>query len=750
VPEPDTAQLANPQKPLLFLSYARRDASDLADRLKCDLEADGYRVWLDRPEIKPGGEWEHKIVDGLRAAQLLVALLTPSAVRRSTDLANADAIDSVCLDEISFARFATPPTAVVPVMAQPCEPPFSIFRLDYVDMCAWRDSEDRYQAGLQRLLAGIEEALGGKVTYRSQINDLQPWDFAAFLYEKRRDFCGREWLFDEIDLWLKSSPDPALLITGDPGTGKSALVAELVHRNPGGQVIAYHCCQADVLATIEPARFVRSIAAMIASQLPSYAARLNDPPIRSALAEETCGRDPFSAFDSGVLTPLQAILAPDDELRYLLIDALDESLPHGAQSGGGTIVDLLSTFIERMPGWLRLVATTRKEPAVLQRLAGLRAREIAAQDRRNIDDIQQYLRQQLQTPDLSQQLVQTGLSLDDAIARLCQHSGGNFLYAQQVCTGLARGLYRLSDLEAVPTGLNSHYRRFFLRQFPDPGVFETVRPALETLVAADTPLSRKVLSNAIETDEMYGLSGMLRPLGGFVVSDESGLRLFHRSLADWLTDPARVGDLFHVDINNGRRRLTDSILAATADKADWVRAMQLRESLLRQLVATAQWEKFDELTADLSFVKSVNTLGWSVLFPQLVQSAPVAQRDHLRTLPRVFANMGWTLAKAGDDGNAVFMFYRAFDAIVGLVKRDHSTAPWLSQLLVDLTDVPEDLSKYLYHVGLTSERQPVSDYADIAFILLGEAINLVERAGLAVPERASKWRDGMRTRWPHI
>jgi hypothetical protein len=617
-------------------------------------------------------------------------------------------------------------------------------------MCAWQDSQDSYRAGLQRLLAGITDALGGKVTYRSQINDLRPWDFAAFLFEKRRDFCGREWLFEEIDLWLKTSREPALLITGDPGTGKSALVAELVHHNSRGQVIAYHCCQADVLATIEPSRFVRSIAAMIASQLSGYAARLDDPPIRSALAEEACGRDPFSAFDSGVLTPLQGLPAPDGEPRYLLIDALDEALPQGGQSGGGTIVDLLSTFIERLPGWLRVLATTRKEPDVLQRLAGLRADEIATQDQRNTDDIEQYIRRQLQTPDLSRQLTEAKLSLHDVVLRLTTHCDGNFLYAKQVCTGLARGLYRLSDLEAVPSGLYGHYRRYFLRQFPDPALFETVRPALETLVAADTPLSRKVVSSAAKTDEQYGLSGMLRPLGGFVIADETGLRLFHKSLADWLTDPGRVGDAFLVDINNGRRRLTDSILAATTDKADWVRAMQLRESLLRQLVATGQWEKFDELIADLSFVKTINTNGWSVLYPQLVQSAPVEQRDHLRTLPTVFVNIGWTLAKAGDDGNAVFMFYRALEAFVGLVNRDRSTASWLRQLLVEVTDVPEDLFSYLYSRDLTHENDAVSHHAGIACMRLGQAINLVERAGLAVPERALKWRDGIRGRWPDI
>ena len=40
-------------------------------------------------------------------------------------------------------------------------------------------------------------------------------------------------------------------------------MAELVHNNPHGQVIAYHCCQADTQETLQPWRFVRSIAAVV-------------------------------------------------------------------------------------------------------------------------------------------------------------------------------------------------------------------------------------------------------------------------------------------------------------------------------------------------------------------------------------------------------------------------------------------------------------------------------------------------------
>ena len=60
-----------------------------------------------------------------------------------------------------------------------------------------------------------------------------------------------------------------------------------------------------MLATLEPARFVRSIAAMMASQVPGYAARLEEPEIKNALDFEACSIDPFNGFEAGVLTPLQ-------------------------------------------------------------------------------------------------------------------------------------------------------------------------------------------------------------------------------------------------------------------------------------------------------------------------------------------------------------------------------------------------------------------------------------------------------------
>jgi hypothetical protein len=289
----------------LFLSYCRRDAKLLADRLCIDLSAAGYDVWQDTREISTGTDWQQEIVDGLRSAQVVVGLLSPHSVRMSTT--SADGVASICLGELTYALFNPPSQPVIPVMAAPCEPPLCLFHLDYTDMTAWQQSEEKYQAGLQRLLAGIQAAMRGEKRFRGWYHQLRPWDFAPFLYEKRREFCGREWLFDELDAWRVAHAESTLLITGDPGTGKSALVAELVHRNPHGQVLAFHCCQADTPETLKPGRFVRSIAAMIASQLEGYSQRLSEPHLEEILGEEYSDKDPASAFEEGILVPLQSL-----------------------------------------------------------------------------------------------------------------------------------------------------------------------------------------------------------------------------------------------------------------------------------------------------------------------------------------------------------------------------------------------------------------------------------------------------------
>lgn len=553
-------------RPRLFLSYGRRDAKTLADRLVQDLETLGYEVWQDTRFLHAGSGFMAAIQDGLRATQVLIAVLSPHAVRVARDPSNPDGLDSVCLDEISFARFACK-IPIVPIMGVTCEPPLPIFTLDYVDLVAWEQSEDQYQAGLKRLQEGIEGALRMEPPrFRKWVHRLHPWDFAPFLAEKRQGFSGREWLFEEIDRWRQSNQEPALLITGDPGVGKSAIVAELVHRNPGGQVLAYHCCQADTPATLQPGWFVRSLAGMIASRLDSYAVLLDHPTIDKVLEETASDADPATALEAGILIPLQSLPAPEQGIRYLLIDALDEALLfQGNASGAKNIIDVLASRMRRLPPWLRIVVTTRRESTVMTALkrGNMRTKELNATDPRNRSDITQYIRARLQVTPLAEEVAKSGLA-SGAVAEVLQRkSDGNFLYVKQALDALQVGDYTLVQLFNLPPGLEGLYQDFFARHFPalnNPTPTESpdqgaTRRLLEVVVAAQEPLSLKQLTRALGEDDCDQTSHLLSRLTVYLPMRDGLVRVFHKSFADWLAKP---GHNYHVKARLGHASLAEA------------------------------------------------------------------------------------------------------------------------------------------------------------------------------------------------
>ena len=88
------------------MSYGVRDASEIAERLRCELSARGYDVSQDVKRIRAGRPWDEEVPEGLRNSQVVLALLSPYSVRRALDADNSNATDSVCLDEIAYARGA--------------------------------------------------------------------------------------------------------------------------------------------------------------------------------------------------------------------------------------------------------------------------------------------------------------------------------------------------------------------------------------------------------------------------------------------------------------------------------------------------------------------------------------------------------------------------------------------------------------------------------------------------------------------
>ncbi len=543
-------------KALIFQSYGWKDAADVAQRLAVLLRAAGYEVWIDRERIrestKPEEQFPEEIRRGITDADVILVLISPHSTRLPGDADNIDNGASVCLNEVIFAHEGRKP--IVPVIVVPCEPPFLINIVKRIDLSERAMTEDGLREGVAEILEAIEVARQrGASMFIPQLERLHPIDFRNELIRGARDFTGRKWLFDRLAAWLNGKGN-CLVIEGDAGSGKSAIVSELIRRDPDGHMLAYHFCRADQAMTIQPAEFVRSLAAMIGGRIEAYGVALAGDDLRSRLVGDAATADPLSALLGCVINPLSAL--PPLGLRYIVVDALDEALPAATARRGLSIPQLLARVLPDLPPWLKLIVSTRRD----ERIAALF--QHADHIRLNDDD-------PLQREDVARFLAKQfdAASAGDDPARAAERaaigkavigrSAGNFLYAQQVAEAVDRGEISLGEVDALPTGLGAMFARAFQHHFPDAASYATAERLLGVILAAKQPLTIQELAMASGLGLNDGVRPVIEALTGYIVpiGADGGpvYGVFHKSLADWLTDPAAGS--YRVDVAAGREQL---------------------------------------------------------------------------------------------------------------------------------------------------------------------------------------------------
>jgi WD40 repeat protein len=396
-----------------------------------------------------------------------------------------------------------------------------------------------------------------RLTYRWP----QAWDFEAYMEEKRGgSFQGREWLFREIDAWRASGEARALLIRAAFGVGKSALLAEYVRRQRGEAVLAWHFCQHDTQATLRPGTFVRSIATQLAQNLPAYREAVEESlDLQKALDEADA--DPGSSLEAAVLAPLSRLSAPPQS-RILVIDALDEGLELAGGAGTRTtIVDLLARKAGRFPPWLRVLASSRPNPAVLTPLSSAFApAEIDAGAEGNREDLRAFVLARCAAAQVSARLAAAGLTPQDCADLLLTRSGGKFLLVVHALRDLASGALTPGDLASLPPGMDSFYLDFFQRRFgADAARYGEVAPLLSVMCAAQEPLTRAELSEVLEIS-LRSVQMIQARLPDFLRLRAERLSFDHASLKEWLTLDGEDGlpraAVFAIDLSDARARLT--------------------------------------------------------------------------------------------------------------------------------------------------------------------------------------------------
>ena len=346
-------------------------------------------------------------------------------------------------------------------------------------------------------------------------------------------------------------------IKGGPGFGKSAIAANIVHRQRGS-VAANWFCDSKSSELKDPNKFLMTIAFQLSIKLKEYRVQLLQKlGLSGETLHESCEEIRREIIKKSTQDLFLTILAEpmaglwQDKKHVVVIDALDEA---SDDHGNNRITELISKELINLPEWIGVFVTSRPEAEVINRLSGYKPFEIDANDHRNLSDLRNWYQEYIGKRDVLQKLpIAEQQQVEDL---LIARSGGMILFLKIVEEGLQEGSLTLSEIEGHETGLPGLNRRYydsFQHRFGG-DYEESVKPLLRLMLAAGDALPDDLACEVLGWNSEQFLACRIR-LGCYVNETIAGYELFHQTLAEWLID--KSSGPFYLDQALGRQMLAD-------------------------------------------------------------------------------------------------------------------------------------------------------------------------------------------------
>lgn len=552
-PAPLSAKADKPKR--IFFSYGHDANRELVDRFKADLEDRGHQVWIDYKEIGSWDDWKGAITRGIHDAQLAIAFLSIHSTRDP----------GVCRNEVAMAlqHFGK----VYPVLVEevPRESiPVTIAHLQWPDLSRWREFRDQEDLDFERFyeekfleIVSRVEGEAGRFASEAEVlrRALNPSGFEGRFARHLDGFTGREWVFDEFEHWLDRQPSSRVFwIKAGPGFGKTALAVQMANRHRAAIVGTWFCDHQSVELR-DPLRTVQTIAYQLALRWDDYRVRLmprlglfaDSSPERIEEARKELAKKSLQDLFSFLISEPMAGLIWREHKLVILVDALDEAAD---ADGTNPLAALISGRFLELPEWIGFVVTSRPDASVLAHLQGFKPIAIEAGDLRNTADLQSYAKGQIEP-------LLDGVDVAEwerLCALLVEKSAGMMLYIRLVAEGLREGtlaVENLGSLEAGLPGLHGRYHAGFEARFGK-GFHDTVQPLLRLIMAAPGPMPLNLAAEVLEWNRELAVRTRAR-VGGYLVKDQGGLSLFHKTLGEWLGSESAA--LYFTDSEPAVKRL---------------------------------------------------------------------------------------------------------------------------------------------------------------------------------------------------
>jgi len=342
----------------------------------------------------------------------------------------------------------------------------------------------------------------------------------VLLADKTREFVGRTYVFDVISEFLSGERSGYLVITGDPGLGKSSTLAEYVRRTG---CISHFNIRSIGINTVR--QFLENVCTQMIVDF--------GLPYSSLPAEAV--QD--GAFLQRLLKEASAKLLPEEQL-VIVVDALDE-VDLTSQPAGANILYLPST----LPDNVYFILTRRdlELPLVVQ--SPQRELNLMAHPAENRRDVESYIQHNSERPKLRQWIARQNMTEQSFISKLAELSESNFMYLRYVLPELESGVFQNLDIENLPAGLQGyyedHWRHMGMTAKPLPRVKIRI---IYIMCEVRRPVSRKLISEfatdqVLQVDE-ESVQEVLDEWKEFmhkqVTSDGDRFSLYHSSFRDFL------------------------------------------------------------------------------------------------------------------------------------------------------------------------------------------------------------------------
>jgi serine/threonine-protein kinase len=361
----------------------------------------------------------------------------------------------------------------------------------------------------------------------NKIVELQPMNVesATLIRKKTEDFTGRAWVFTEIDEFLTNHSSGYFVLTGEPGIGKSSIIAQLAKNH------SY------IRFFLERGRGTENVLPSLCRQISNRYKLRYDP------TEDD--KTQLDRLIEEVSSQLQTRSTEHDRL-VILVDALDEA--DWPQRKTRNVVNLPLVLPERV----FFIVTHRKVPLVLVSADETDSKtfELKSNDPRNRTDVENYIRRfanKREVQDKRDMLI-------NRIDKLWESSEGNFMYLRHVLPAICRGEFDLEEGSVLPQGLSGYYETHWKQMQENTGAdadwerhylpviaYLARQPELQAIswiaemCNVSTPYVQRVLSH-------------IRPFLDLerVHSDEGpfwGYRIYHASFRDFLEQKHNIQEI---------------------------------------------------------------------------------------------------------------------------------------------------------------------------------------------------------------